>query len=190
VGGERLQLTLGPRERDTNVAVMQVIRGGCGHQQAVARVGQCMALAADDALGEIGSAHALEPDTARAHGLRIKDGPRRTGPTPTRSRSAKIKACASRSNTPPSAQRWNQRYTVPPAGSRATAGARRSWYAGHRGCHRARRTATTATCGLFGVGRAAVARARPNRRRLGRLHTAGFRAQAPQAAGVDIGSLG
>lgn len=48
-----------PHERDATVAVMQVIRGGYDHQQALARVGQCMALAADDAVGGIVPAHAL-----------------------------------------------------------------------------------------------------------------------------------
>ncbi|KMO28978.1 hypothetical protein VP06_25905 [Methylobacterium aquaticum] len=69
-----------------------------------------------DALGGIVPAHALEPDTARAHRLRIKDSPRRIGLAPTRSRSARVRACGIRSNTPASPQRWNQRYSVPQGG--------------------------------------------------------------------------
>lgn len=129
------------------MAVMWVIRGGCGHQQTVVRVGQCMARAADDALGGIVPAHALEPDTARAHGMCIKDSPRRTGLTPTRSRSARVRACGIRSNTPASPQRWNQRYTVPQGGKWSN-----SWYAGQKGTieHGALRPQPRAACSAWG----------------------------------------
>ncbi len=74
-------------------------------------------------------------------------------------------------------------------GTRAAGDATRSRHAERRGCHPAPRVTASARGGLSGTGWAAVARARPTRRRSGRLRKAGSRAQGQRGRRASSSGL-
>lgn len=109
VGQERPEPTRRPQQGNPTVAVVPGGRREGREEQTAVRIGERVALAADEAMGRIVAALALDAEAARARCLRVEDG---TGWARFVSSALAVgqgQGMARRSNTPAFAKRRNQR---------------------------------------------------------------------------------